>query len=128
MKKISMIAIIGTVMSGAAFAEFSEGAKTVVPVQDSRGGFVNGVEKIVTVEMVNEMRDDVPVVVRGNITQRKGDEKYVFTDGTGSITVEIDDEDWRGQTIEPTDTVKLYGEVDRGWFSTEIGVDYVEKM
>ena len=128
MKKISIFALLGMLMSGGAFAEFNDGANVAAPAKQQHGGFVNGVEKIVTVEMVNEMRDDVPVVVRGNITQRKGDEKYVFTDGTGSITVEIDDEDWRGQTIEPTDTVKLYGEVDRGWFSTEIDIDYVEKM
>ena len=42
--------------------------------------------------------------------------------------VEIDDDDWRGQKVSPTDTVKLYGEVDRGIFSTEIDIDYVEKI
>ena len=30
--------------------------------------------------------------------------------------------------VSPEDTVKMYGEVDRGFFTTEIDIDYVEKM
>lgn len=126
MKKISMIAIAGVLSAGAAFAGFQSNA----PMQgmQMRGGFVGGAENIVTVNQVKEMRDDVPVIVQGNIVQRMGGDKYLFEDKTGSITVEIDDEDWRGQTVSPSDKVKLYGEVDAGLFKTEIDVDYVEKM
>ena len=42
--------------------------------------------------------------------------------------MEIDDDEWRGQTVTPSDTVKLRGEVDRGIFKTEVEVDYVEKL
>lgn len=126
MKKISMIALGGILSVGAAFAGFQP--DTPVQKPSSMGGFVGGSETIVTIKQVKEMRDDVPVVVQGNIVQRMGDEKYLFEDKTGSITVEIDDEDWRGQTVSPSDTVKLYGEVDAGLFKTEIDVDYVEKM
>lgn len=126
MKKISMIALGGILSVGAAFAGFQP--DTPVQKPSSMGGFVGGSETIVTIKQVKEMRDDVPVVVQGNIVQRMGDEKYLFEDKTGSITVEIDDEDWRGQTVTPSDTVKLYGEVDAGLFKTEIDVDYVEKM
>lgn len=118
-----MVAMAGILSAGAALAGFqpNEPAKTA-------GGFVAGAETIVSVKQVKEMRDDVPVIVQGNIVQRMGDEKYLFEDSTGSITVEIDNKDWRGQTITPSDTVKLYGEVDAGLFKTEIDVDYVEKM
>ena len=131
-----MIALIGMLSVGAATANF-EGATTkenaIVHTEkhvakNPKGGFVGGEEVVVTVRQVNEMRDDVPVVVKGKIVKRVGDEKYLFEDETDSITVEIDDEDWRGQTISPSDTVKLYGDVDRGIFSTEIDVDYVQKM
>lgn len=93
-----------------------------------KGGFVGGDETIVTIAQVNEMRNDVPVVVVGQIIQRMGDEKYLFQDGSGSITVEIDDDGWRGQTVNELDTVKIYGDVDRGIFTTEIDVDYIEKI
>jgi len=125
MKKISMATIVCALFAGAANADFEPNKpQTVSPA----GGFVGGTETIVSVKQVKEMRDDVPVVVKGHILQRMGDEKYLFEDATGSITVEIDKDEWRGQTITPNDEVKLYGEVDAGIFKTEIDVDYVEKM
>ncbi len=132
MKKMSVFAIGAVLMSGAAFAEFEETVVAVVqPVAvptGVKGGFVSENETIVTVKQVNEMRDDVPVIVKGNIVQRMGGDKYLFEDKTGAITVEIDDDAWRGQNISPNDTVKLYGDVDRGIFKTEIDVDYVKKI
>ena len=125
MKKISIFAItLVAVATNAAMAGFQS---DTMQKTNPMGGFVGGTENIVTVNQVKEMRDDVPVIVKGHIIQRMGDEKYLFEDSTGSVTVEIDDKDWRGQTITPSDTVKLFGEVDSGWFNTEIDVDYVEK-
>lgn len=125
MKKISMAAIVCALFAGVAHADFEPNKS---PSLSPAGGFVGGAETIVSVKQVKEMRDDVPVVVKGHIVQRMGDEKYLFEDTTGSITVEIDKDDWRGQTITPNDDVKLYGDVDAGIFKTEIDVDYVEKM
>ena len=122
MKKISTIAILSMALITSANAEFKPTETTPA------GGFVSGSETISTVKQVMEMRDDVPVIVKGNIIQRMGDESYLFEDATGSITVEIDDDEWRGQTVTPTDTVKLYGEVDRGIFKTELEINYVEKL
>ena len=121
MKKISFIAMSGLLAFGTASAEFQNPTTT-------KGGFVSGTETIATVKQVMEMRDDIPVIVQGNIVQRLGDEMYLFEDSTGSIRVEIDDDEWRGQTITPEDKVKLYGEVDRGIFKTEIDVNYIEKQ
>lgn len=128
MKKISMVVLVGVLFAGVASANFQGPDAPAAVATNAKGGFVSGAETIVTIKQVNEMRDDVPVIVKGNIVQRMGDEKYLFEDSTGSITVEIDEDDWRGQSITPADTVKLYGEVDRGLFKTEIDIDYVEKM
>lgn len=133
MKKVSMTVLAVLLSVGGAMANFdgpdaqAMNDKTVV-THNAKGGFVSGNETIVTIKQVNEMRDDIPVIVKGNIIQRMGDEKFLFEDSTGSITVEIDDDAWRGQTITPQDTVKLYGDVDRGIFKTEIEVDYIEKI
>ncbi len=127
MKKISVMALIGVLSAGAAMAEFIE-PTVAAPVHNQKGGFVNPAETISTVSRVNEMRDDVFVIVQGNIVQSLGDEKYIFEDSTGSIVVEIDDDAWRGQMITPADTVKLRGDVDRGIFKTEIEVESVEKL
>ena len=123
MKKISMLALSGLLAFGTAHAEFQQ-----TTTQSAKGGFISDSEPIVTVKQVMEMRDDVPVIVQGHIVQRMGDETYLFEDNTGSIRVEIDNDEWRGQTVTPTDTIKLYGEVDRGIFKTEIDVNYIEKL
>ena len=88
MKKISFAVLAGVLSFGAASADF-DGTNVTT---NTKGGFVSGNETIVTVKQVNEMRDDVPVIVKGHIIQRMGDENYLFEDATGSITVEIDDE------------------------------------
>ncbi len=125
MKKCSIFALGAILFTGAAFAEFQE---TVTAVETTKGGFAGGTETIVTTTAVEEMRDDTPVVMQGQIIQRLGDEKYLFKDSADSITVEIDDDDWRGITVTPQDTIKIYGEVDRGLWNTEIDVNYIEKI
>ncbi len=136
MKRFSVSVLALFLSIGGAMANFDGPDAQLKPVPDKatvatnngKGGFVDGNETIVTIKQVKEMRDDIPVIVQGKIIQRMGDEKFLFEDNTGSITIEIDDDAWRGQTITPADTVKIYGDVDRGIFTTEIEIDYIEKI
>lgn len=123
MKKLSIMAIL-CVVAGAAHAGFVGNDNTM----SAEGGFVGNPQPIVTVAQALEMRDDTDVVVVGKIVRSVGDEKYVFEDSTGSIMVEIDDDDWRGQTVTPSDKVKISGEIDRGLIKTEIDVNYIELL
>ena len=100
----------------------------LMSVGAASAGFVDKNETVVTVAQVKEMRDDVPVIVSGQIVKNMGDEKYLFRDATDSIIIEIDDEDWGGLNVTPDDTVKLYGEVESKLFKTEIDVDKIEKL
>ena len=117
MKKISVFVIAG-MLASPALAGFVADAPVAPQNADA----------IVTVAQAKKMRDDTPVIVQGNIIQRMGDEKYLFRDGTDSVVVEIDDEDWGGVDVRATDTVKLYGDVDASMFKTEIDVDRIEKI
>ena len=57
--------------------------------------------------------DDMDVIVSGNITHKVADEKYRFSDGTGQINIEIDDDELpRGGLPSPETQVEIYGEVD----------------
>ena len=117
MKKMCWAAMATIGIMGAAHADFQ--AKP-------RGGFAGGMDNVITVRQAREMRDDTYVVLQGNIVQRISNDKYLFEDQTGSITVEIEKKDWAGVTVTPNDTVRLFGEVDSGLFKTEIDVDHVE--
>ena len=123
MKKISMY----TIMCAAAISG-AHAAMTETMVVSGPGGFNGGENVILTVDQVKGMGDDSKVWVEGAIIQKNGDEKYLFQDSTGSIIVEIDDGAWHGLVVGPTDTVRIYGEVDHGLFNTEIDIDYIEKV
>ena len=122
MKKTAIFAVCAAAFATAANAGFQPAQPTT-----SAGGFI-GNETIVTVKQAKEMRDDTNDIMQGKIVAQVKGDKYTFEDNTGSITVEIDDEDWRGQMVTPSDTVKIYGEVDRGLTKTEIDVDTIQKM
>jgi uncharacterized protein (TIGR00156 family) len=62
------------------------------------------------VEAAKDLRNDYPVILRGKIERFLGDEKYLFTDETGSVIVEIDDRLWRGFSADQNDTVEITGE------------------
>lgn len=119
MKKLALAVVLSaSVMAGAALAQ-----------NQAAGGFVGpDVSSVVTVEQVKNLRDDTYVTLQGNIIQSIGDEKYTFKDKTGTITVEIDNEDWNGATVSPEDMVEIKGEVDKGWTKLEIEVDSVKKV
>ena len=66
-----------------------------------------------TVKQALTLNDDAMVVLTGKIVNNLGDEKYTFKDSTGEITIEIDDEDWRGIKVTPDNTLEIVGEVDK---------------
>lgn len=85
-----------------------------------------GAQAITTVAAAQEAVDDANVVLQGHIIKKLEDEKYEFKDSSGTITVEIDDEDLPPVAFDDKTKVKLTGEVDKGMMKREIDVDLVE--
>ncbi|MDR1362754.1 MAG: NirD/YgiW/YdeI family stress tolerance protein [Spirochaetaceae bacterium] len=85
-------------------------------------------ENVITVEQAKALGEDAPVVLRGKIDRSLGDEKYTFSDSTGSITVEIDDHLWRGFSANQNDMVEIIGEIDRSFKKIEIEVHSIKKI
>ena len=50
--------------------------------------------------------------LEGRILRKVADEEYLFSDDTGEIRVEIDDDDFPRQPVSETTRVRLEGEVD----------------
>lgn len=55
------------------------------------------------------------MVLRGKLLRQTGDEKFVFSDGSGEIRVEIDDDLFRklGSKVSEHTVVEIRGEVDK---------------
>ena len=78
---------------------------------------------------INNLPDDSYVTMQGKIIAKIGHEKYTFQDQTGTIKIEIDDEDWNGVTVGKDDVVQIQGEVDKSWTKpTKIEVDFIQKV
>lgn len=115
MKKISVLAILGAIATVPGFA--------------ASNNMNNNAMTIVSVEEVRNMSDDSPVIIRGYMLRQNGENSYVFQDDTGTINLEIDEEDWGGQTFSPNDFVEVWGEVDKNGMSvTEIDVSAIKKL
>ena len=90
------------------------------------GGFAGpgpGGNAATTIKEALKLRDESMVVLQGRIVASLGDEKYTFQDATGSVMVEIDDDEWRGITVTPDTTIEIVGELDKELFeATKIDV------
>lgn len=83
----------------------------------------------VTVAQLAGMKDESMVRLRGKVTKALHDEKYEFTDATGTVIVEIDNEQWAGRTVTAADTITIVGELDVEYLPTKrlkVDVDFIE--
>jgi uncharacterized protein (TIGR00156 family) len=81
---------------------------------------------ITTVIAAREARDGTWVALTGTILRQVGDEHYLFQDANGTMILEIDHEHWRNATVNPETILRISGEVDREWRTTEVEVERVE--
>ena len=124
MKKISVLALLAVVPLSVAFA--GAGMKNHNMNKNMNNNMVNQ-PTYWSVTEVMTLPDNTPVTMRGRITQNMGDSIYVFEDSSGNIMMEIDEEDWNGNTVRVNDIVTVYGTVDKGDNYIEIDVNSIEK-
>lgn len=106
--------IVSLCFAGQAFA------------QQVRGGFQGPGLSVISVAEALNSPDDTAVKLEGRIEKSFGNEKYLFKDASGTITIEIDDDDWKGVTATPDDDVIIEGEIDKDMFKdAKIDVDVI---
>lgn len=82
----------------------------------------------VNVSDLRDLPDDAPVILVGKIVQQIDDETFQFADATGTVLLDIDDDLWIGLTVSPDDTLRIYGELDKGYSKLEVEVKRIDKM
>ncbi len=93
-KKLTAALLVATtVMTGAAYADSYNAYQTA------------------TAATAKRMADDTDVSISGTITKQIAKEKYELKDATGTIIVEIDNDDYRANQLIGK-TVTIHGEVD----------------
>ncbi|MGB4813287.1 MAG: NirD/YgiW/YdeI family stress tolerance protein [Methylophilaceae bacterium] len=77
-------------------------------------------------EILKNPKDDQRVMLRGYLIKQVGPEKYIFSDGSNEIRVEIDAEDFHGLTVDAKTRVEIIGEVEKDFLvSPEIDVNVI---
>ncbi|HBO22236.1 YgiW/YdeI family stress tolerance OB fold protein [Providencia sp.] len=139
MKKLPLIALIAALAAAPVLAATSNannvanggfngpGTVTSTPNQSTQtGGFSGPNNSETTVAKALDMSDDSWVILRGNIVKQLDNKHYEFTDGTGSITLEISPKRWNGVNVTPTDKIEIRGKIDKDWNSREVEVKQVQ--
>ena len=126
MKRFLAVFILG--MSFAATGALAQGKGGFTETTPRQQGQVSPSQNIVTVAQAKGMADDQKVILQGYIIQHQHGEKYLFKDDTGTITLDIDNDEWNGQTISPQDKVEIHGEIDQDKSGLEIDVDRIRKL
>ncbi|MDR1933173.1 MAG: NirD/YgiW/YdeI family stress tolerance protein [Spirochaetales bacterium] len=94
----------------------------------AQDGYTGPGPEPITVEEAKNLRDDSPVTLRGKIERFLGDEKYLFSDDSGSIIVEIDNRLWNGVSVNQNDTVEIIGEIDKDFKGIEVEASSIKKV
>ena len=96
--------------------------------QGAQAGGFTGQRHVLTVQQALGLRDDTPVVLQGRIIRALGNNRYLFTDDTGTITLEIERRAWGSLLVDENDLVEVSGEIDREWNRVEVEVNRIQKL
>lgn len=129
MKKVLISSVLALALAGSlnAAGGFNAGTNANANVNANMGGFTGpGAVAVNTVQGALNAYDDTIVTLTGKITRQVAHEKYEFRDNTGTIIIEIDDDEWYGVQAGPNDTVQIRGKVDSDTFRrNEIDVKFI---
>ncbi|MBF0220324.1 MAG: NirD/YgiW/YdeI family stress tolerance protein [Gammaproteobacteria bacterium] len=83
-------------------------------------------EPMTVADVLKNPVDDQDVVLRGHLIKKVGNEKYLFSDGSGEIRVEIESEDFPVQKIDDKTPIEIHGEIENNFLtSPEIDVEMI---
>jgi len=81
-------------------------------------GFWGPTMSITVAQVAQTFPNKAPAVLRGQIVQHLGSDRYLFRDSTGDIIIKIKHNRWWGLSVGPNDLVEIGGELKReknGW-------------
>ncbi|MCL9773117.1 YgiW/YdeI family stress tolerance OB fold protein [Vibrio methylphosphonaticus] len=128
MKKTSIFLLSSILFSASALA--SEETINKEAMQTTAGGFQGPSvdDTLSTVEEVMNagwLTDGNKVTLVGHIVKSMGNDIYTFQDSTGQMPIEIEADEWGGQTVTPKDKVKIFGEIEKNDSEAAVEADSV---
>ena len=81
---------------------------------------------ITTIAQAKSMYDDSRVILEGYIVTQIDDDEFTFQDNTGTIRIDVEDHAWNGLSVTRNDKIRIYGKLDKEFFSSTIDVYQIE--
>ncbi|MCO8046490.1 NirD/YgiW/YdeI family stress tolerance protein [Acinetobacter bohemicus] len=88
-------------------------------------------KNVVSIAQVHKMKDETGVTVVGQIIKQRStdSDEFELKDRSGSIMIDVDDDDWKVLKLKAGDRVKVWGEVDTHRYKpTDIDVIKIERV
>ena len=108
----------------AFFISLGLGVSTLSLAQNNTHTSLNQAAKTTVSEILASGKKDQLVSLKGQISRQLGSEKYMLTDDTGVIQIEIDQKLSQLLPITPPVEVEVFGEVDKEGNTLEVEVKY----
>ncbi|MCP4954456.1 YgiW/YdeI family stress tolerance OB fold protein [Photobacterium aquimaris] len=124
-QSILLVTLLAAMTSTTVFANNQVINQVAQPQQQGFSGPTHGINTVKGVVDAGMFSDDTPVTLTGYLTSSLGGEHYTFTDGSGTMTVEIDHDKWFGLQVTPQTKITIQGEIDKEFNHTKIDVDHV---
>ena len=100
---------------------FAEGFTKSTPAKN-----LASYQTLSTVKAAKQEADGNTVVLEGHISDRAhtvNPEEFWFQDDTGGIKIEINQNIWRGQEVNPQQKIRILGEVDHNDFNNSVEIE-----
>jgi len=100
----------------------------VFSINAQQGGYKGPGIDVISIAEAKTLRDEAPVMLRGKIERFLGDKKYLLSDNTGTIVIEIENRLWQTLSVDENDLVEITGEIDRNFRRIEVEVERIRKL
>ena len=104
-----------TAAAACAQGGFTGPQQTGFTGQGQQQGFVGPGPSsgIIMAQAIQALPHKTAAVLRGNIVQHLGSDRYLFRDSSGDLVIKIKHDRWWGLSVSPSDLVAIGGELKR---------------
>lgn len=132
MKKAIMTSLLALCVAIPALADDEGGLKedkAPPPPHKIDDGY-RGMEdaRVMSIEHAKTMHDNGSVTLRGNLTEKLGDDLYRFRDKSDQIDVVIPQAIFDGRQVSPDQAVQISGSIDKKHQPPQVRVTHLQKQ
>lgn len=86
-------------------------------------------KNVVTIAQAKKLADETGVTLKGTIVKHISGDDFELKDSTGTIVLDVDDDQWKPMKLKAGDKVRVVGEIDTHRIKpTDVDVIHIERV